>query len=394
MSEMSDKSDQQRAVEDVPELRSVMIRSSAPPSIGRLSPPLGKLSKMPTIIDQSHITIKADTKRQSSSVFRWEQNELPSLPADYSLVRTNVYVRDSRAQVVADRICNELKNQSIFIDTKGCDQKNSLLVETQDGVKLLISLFGQDGMVVVEVRRQAGCSCLFRDAAKAILRSSKNSGQQQRFSPPKKFCIPPMLPMRSREALHECIRDDFRIAHNMLQSEKADAHLLALDTMGKITTRSGTSDIGAKLVLNNNDCTKQLLALIDLYTKDRPSPENESRFRSTQCRKILQVLANACEAISSSDLATILSTTDTGLKQRSFVSFLVSSLNEASKRPHEAFQAARCLRCLLVSKEVEGLLVEMSAIDAVSSANSVGISCHQELEQESFKLMGHLQNVC
>lgn len=128
MSEMSDKSDQQRAVEDVPELRSVMIRSSAPPSIGRLSPPLGKLSKMPTTIDQSRITIKADTKRQSSSVFRWEQNELPSLPADYSLVRTNVYVRDSTAQVVADRICNELKNQSIVIDTKGCDQKVSFQI--------------------------------------------------------------------------------------------------------------------------------------------------------------------------------------------------------------------------------------------------------------------------
>lgn len=394
MSKMNDSNDQQRAVEDVPEYRSVMIQSSAPPSIGRLSPPLGKLSKATTVFHQTHITRKPESKRQSSSVFRWEQNELPALPMDYSLVRTNVYVRDASAQVVADRICNELKNQSIAIDSKGCDQKNSLLVETQDGVKLTISLFGQDGMVVVEVRRQSGCSFQFRDAAKAILRSSKKSGEQQRSLPAKTFCIPPMLPMRSRESQQACIRDDFRIAHNMLQSQKADAHLLALETMGKMTTISGTSDVAAKLVLDNGDCTKQLLALLDLYTNDRPSAENEFRFRSTQCRKILQVLANACEAMSNNDLASMLSTTDHALKQRSFVALLVSCLNEASTRPHDAFQAARCLRCLLVSKEVETLLVEMSAIDAVSSANSVGVSCHQQLEQESFKLMGHLQNVC
>lgn len=249
-------------------------------------------------------------------------------------------------------------------------------------------------MVVVEVRRQAGCSFHFRDAAKAILRSSKKSSEQQQSLPAKKFLIPPMLPLRSKEAQQECIRDEFRIAHNMLQSQKADAHLLALETMGRMTTISETSNVAAKLVLNNNDCTKQLLALLDLYTKERPSPENESRFRSTQCRKILQVLANACEAISNNDLVTMLSATDHDLKKRSFVTFLVSALSEASTRPHDAFQAARCLRCLLVSKEVETFLVETSAIDAVSTANSVGVSSHQELEQESFKLMGHLQNVC
>jgi DNA-binding transcriptional ArsR family regulator len=245
-------------------------------------------------------------------------------------------------------------------------------------------------MVVVEVRRQAGCSFHFRDAAKAILRSSKGLGKQRsglRSAPVKKFCIPPMLPKRSREEYHECIRDDFRVACNMLHSTTADSHLLALESMGKMTTTSDSRDVASKLVLRNYDCIKKLLNLLDLYTK-------EQRYGSTHCRKILEVLANSFEAISISDLAEILSTNNHDLKARTFVSFLISSLEEASTRPHDAFQAARCMRCLLVSKEVESLLVEMSAMDAISSARSVGLNCHEQLEQESFKLLGQLQNVC
>lgn len=211
--------------------------------------------------------------------------------------------------------------------------------------------------------------------------------------PSRKFGLPPKLPKRSREAYHDCIRDDFRMAFNMLQSQKCDAHLLALETMGKMTTISGSSDVAAKMVLGN-DCIEQLLTLLDIYSKDRPNPENESCYRSTQCRRILEILANSCEAMSNSDLATILSTNDHGLKTRPFLCSLLSSLNEASTRPHDAFQAARCMRRLLISKEVESLLIELGAIDIISSARSVGVKCHEQLEQESFKLMGQLQNVC
>merc|ERR1711862_800050 len=79
------------------------------------------------------------------------------------------------------------------------------------------------------------------------------------------------------------------------------------------------------------------------------------------------------------------------LKSRSFLSLLLTSLHEASSRPHDAFQAARCMRCLLVSKEVESLLVEMSVFDAISSAHNVGLTFHQDLERESNQLMGKLQ---
>lgn len=190
---------------------------------------------------------------------------------------------------------------------------------------------------------------------------------------------------------HECIRDDFRIAHTMLHSKKADSHLLALETMGKMTTKSEANDLAAKLVLSNCDCLKQLLFLLDLYTQDRLTPGMD---HSILCRKILEILANSCEAIRKSDLAGILSTNNHDLKTRSFLSLLLSSMDEAQTRPHDAFQAARCMRYLLISEEVESLLVDMSAMDVISSARNVGCKLHEELEQESFKLMGQLQNVC
>ena len=275
------------------------------------------------------------------------------------------------------------------------NKKNSLLVETQHGIKLLISLFGYNDMIVVEVRRQSGCSIQFRDAAKAILRSSKGlAGKQQRSVPTRKFCIPPTLPRRTLKAHQECIRDNFQIAYTMLHSKKANAHLLALETMGKMTTSSEANDVAAKLVLSNYDCVKQMLFLLDFY-KDRSLPETKPSYHSTtMCRKVLEIVANSCEAISKTDLAGILSTNGQDLKTRSFISLLMYFLNEASARPHDAFQAARCVRSLLISEEVETLLVEMSAIDVISSAHSVGQSFHLELEQESNKLLGQLQNAC
>jgi len=400
MTEIDDQKEQQRGKEDRPEYRSMTIEYStiqplAAPNTRRLFSPLEKVNKSIETFDHSYSKSEDEITRQSSSSYKWELQELTELPVDYILVRTNVYVKVSSSQIVADRICNALKTLSIVIDSKSFEEENSLLVETQHGIKLLIALFGCNDMTVVEVRRQSGCSIQFRDAAKAILRSSKGlAGKQQRSVATRKFCIPPTLPRRTLKAHQECIREDFQIAYTMLHSKKADAHLLALETMGRMTTSSEANDVAAKLVLSNYDCVKQMLFLLDFY-KDRSIPEMKPSYRSsTVCRKVLEILANSCEAISKTDLAGILSTNDHDLKTRSFICFLMSFLDEASTRPHDAFQAARCMRSLLISEEVENLLVEMSAIDVISTARSVGLSFHLELEQESNKLMGQLQNAC
>jgi len=272
-------------------------------------------------------------------------------------------------------------------------QQNALLAETHHGVKFAIRLFSHNTTIIVEVQRQTGCSFEFRDVAKTIFSSAKGF-QQQRSIPARRFSIPPTLPKRSREMQQKCIRDDFRIAYSMLHSKKSDAQVLALDSMEKMTKSCEAKEVAAKSVLGNNDCLKQLLLLLDTYSTDRSISELESSHSSILRRKVLAVLANSCEAISKTDLADILSTNDNDLKTRSFLSLLLSSLQEASIRPHDAFQAVRCLRYLLVSKEVESVMIEMSAMDVISSACSAGFNCHEALEKESNELMLQLQNVC
>jgi hypothetical protein len=249
-------------------------------------------------------------------------------------------------------------------------------------------------MIVVEIRRQSGCSIHFRDVARAILRFSKGRGKQQQYVSKRKFFIPSAIPRHSQKVHHEFIKDDIRIAYTMLNSKKTDAHFLALESLDKMTTFDEANDVSAKFILGNCECLKQLLYLLDFYSKDRSSPRIESGCHSILCRKILKILANSFEALSKLDLAGILSANDHDLKTRSFLSLLLSFLHEASIRPHDAFQAARCMGYLLVSEEVESLLVEMSVMDVIKSARSAGFDSHEELEQESNKLMGQLQNAC
>ena len=123
MSAVSDQSVQQRAIEEGPEYRSVMIQPASSPNMRRQFSPLEKASNFPVALDHSRNNSKCEFKRPSSFGYRWEQKELPNLSIDYILVRTNVYVKESNAQIIADRICNELKSSSIVVDSKGCDKE-------------------------------------------------------------------------------------------------------------------------------------------------------------------------------------------------------------------------------------------------------------------------------
>lgn len=389
MAENSDHGIEQRAHEDGPEYRSMAVEPSAMLGMGRLHHALLPKFHKPN-------TVSSQSKTSSSSHRRWEVRELSALPADYTLVATNVFVKDgSSAQVIADRICKALKVFLISIDSKNSEE-NSLVVETQHGLKLDIRLFGRNNIVVVEVRRRAGCSFEFRDAAKTILRSSEGLVGKDLLSIQKRrFTIPCSLPRRSPGAYHECVQDDFKIAYSMLHSTKADENMLALESLRQMIKSSEANELVAKLVLGNNDCLKQLLVLLDSNNKNKfISGMESSRKSSIMSRKILEILANACESITERDLAMILSMNDYRLKSRSFLTLLLSPLHEASRRPHDAFQAVRCLRYLMISKEVQSLMVELSAKDVVSSACVAGFTCHEELEQESNELIAQLQDAC
>lgn len=266
--------------------------------------------------------------------------------------------------------------------------QNLLLAETQDCVKFAVRLFTCNGAVVVEVQRTAGCSFAFREAAKSVLRSAKGL---PRVAATKRSSFPSAVPRRSLEVLQQCVKDDYDIAYSMLQSEKYDSQMLGLESLEKMTSSCEAVGVAAKSVLSC-DCLRQLLSLLDAHM-DLAMEDMKDSHSHILRRKALAVLANACAGLEQADLAQILATNDHDLKTRSFLDMLVSTLRDAAGRPHDAVLAARCLKSLLVSKEVEETIVEMSAMEVASSAYSAGCHSHELLETESKYLMDRLRNV-
>mmetsp|Transcript_15046 Transcript_15046/g.26035 ORF Transcript_15046/g.26035 Transcript_15046/m.26035 type:complete len:399 (-) Transcript_15046:128-1324(-) len=378
-----------RIVEDGPEYRSIMMQPLAAPPMPRSFAPLPVKISKPNASSSKSTTSKTSI---SASPSQWKVDELAALPAGYLLERTNAYVDDASPQTVADRVCDCLRMLSIAADispnaSEDEDelQKNVLRAETQDCVKFAVRLLKDNGMVVVEVQRMAGCSFGFREASRAVLRSAKG---MQPMAPKKRFTIPSALPQRSLEVRQTCVRDDFEIAYNMLKSDRSDSLVLALESLEQMTKPCACEavDVAAKSVLSP-DCLKQLVALLEIDGDDM-----ESHWASSVRRKVLAVLANACAAVSSEDLADILSSGE-HLTARSFLALLVTSLTDAAKRPHDAYHAVRCLQSLLICKEVETAILEMSLVDVIESAHDVGCSSHDALQQESHKLMAQLQKL-
>eukprot|EP00536_Pseudo-nitzschia_multiseries_P003324 jgi/Psemu1/301905/fgenesh1_kg.51_\ len=374
--------------EDGPDYRSVAIQplTAAPAFAGPLVPSPKLIVSAGKSSNRTNPNNEREGHGLSSSSPRWIVRELSELPAGYMLVRTNIYVRDAGPQQIAERICNGLISSSIAIDSRNAEKQNTLVVETQRGVKLVIRLFSDNGMVVVEVQRLRGCSFEFRDAAKTILRASKGLYHEPQLRPSRRFTVPATIPRRTREDRQDCVRDDFKVAYSMLHSKKSDSQILALDRIENMSKSCEAKDLAAKSVLCDYDCLSQLLSLLDECNGTDQKGMN-SLHSSILRRKIFGVIANCCEAVSTSDLAEILSTSDNHLKSRSFLSFLLASMQDASAKPHDAFEAARCLRLLLVSKEVEVVLAEMSATQVIETARNDALNSHRGLEQEASKLI-------
>jgi hypothetical protein len=262
------------------------------------------------------------------------------------------------------------------------------LAETHDFVKLSVRLFIDNAFVVVEIQRTCGCSFSFREAAKSLLRSAKGL---ERMLPRKRFAIPTTLPHRSRAEQQGCFQDDVRIAFDMLRSNRSDCKLLALESLEKMTQPCENADVAAKAILTPENL-KQLLAFSETDADIGVSELEESQSNMRR-RKVLAILANSLATLNQSDRADVLSITDNGLNCRSFLEMLHSTLDDASARPHDACEAARCLQYLSLSKDVQESLAEMSTLEVVSSACSAGSHSHHRLETESKILLDQLRKV-
>ena len=242
-----------------------------------------------------------------------------------------------------------------------------------------------------------GCCLGFREAARAILRSAQ--GLELPPAPMKRRSVPPTLPPRPEETQARCIEEDCNIAVSLL-SGHVDQQLLGLASFEQMTRHSTDSCkmLAAKNVLSF-DCLRRLVSLLEVHFEETAvatattTPTDVPNHSFLIKRKILTVLANACSALSKSDMCTVLSESESDLLvSQPLLSMLLSTLQEADPKMNDAEQACRCLQSLLVSRDAENVMSELRAVDAVSYAYNVGCSSHSGLEKESKKLLVQLRS--
>jgi hypothetical protein len=99
-------SDKQEIVEDVPQMRSVAMHSP-------MAIPLSRSFPLANKVAPSRLVVSEDDHKVVSTTASWKVNDLVHLPSMHLLERSNVYVSNTEPFVVAQRIAECLRSQSI-----------------------------------------------------------------------------------------------------------------------------------------------------------------------------------------------------------------------------------------------------------------------------------------
>jgi hypothetical protein len=264
-------------------------------------------------------------------------------------------------------------------------KQNRLVAESKDCVKFVVLLFADQGKIVVEIQRQTGCSFLFHQAAKAILRSAK--GIRNPSTQTRRFIIPGCVPKDSPEQQQRCTEEGLEIAFNLLKKDRFDAHLLAMESLEQLTRASVCRSFAANKVLCGQ-FSSTLVSLIESRESKQAeaASEMEEEHFAIMHRHALTILANSLAAVQESGELLGLLSQSSELCSQSLLSVLVSGLNASSRRPHDACQSALCIQSLMLCEEAKDRLMGLGAASAVSTACGEGACRNALLERESKKL--------
>jgi len=350
-------------------MRSMQIMSSVPmPIMSRLTP----------IAKQAPI---ANVEQETVPTSGWKAVPLASLPTIYCLERTHIHVDDSHSNV-ADRISECMRKESILAVFH--KDENLIDAETSDGIQFSIRLWeGKNGAVLVEAQKVSGCCYSYCQAAKAILRAAKGIR-----APPKRrtFSIPPSVPRVSAEEAEAATRDGLELAKGLWMKQQLDSQLLAIESLMHLSRATENQCFTAKCILSG-EFRGKLLNLIESFSTDSNRSEIEEEYMTIMRRHAFTILSNCFAALERSGELSSLLRQQADLTSDAVVEGLVGELASAAERPHDACQAAHCLRSLLAaSVDMQRKAAELNAIETISAVRLIGACRHASLEDACTQL--------
>ena len=250
-------------------------------------------------------------------------------------------------------------------------------------------LWKRDNETVVEVQRTSGCSFLFHQTAKAVLRAAKGLSA---VSTKPRLAIPDCIPKETEQERKDCLAEGLDIAASLLREDAIDAHVMAIESLVHLTRVCKCHGYAAQKILSNADLLSTLLSLIETSSMSGNSSQTslsevEEEHISLMRRHALNVLSTSlCSLKQHGKLQEILHEQETLLSD-SLVAALVDFVSNADEQPHEACQAIRCLQTLTeASSSCRRRALEMGVDAAVSHAQQEGLCRHAQLEDCSHKL--------
>jgi len=231
------------------------------------------------------------------------------------------------------------------------------VAETSDCVSFSVRLWSEhDSRIIVEVQRISGCGFVYQQTARNILRACKGEPTLEgNDTADHLFKLPSCLPQETAEAREKCIQHGLDVARSLLNEDKMDTQLMALESLVMISGSCPAARVMAakRIVSDEYPFLAELKSLIETgrlvpdQRDVRPASDMEVEHLATLRRHALHVLANCIAAL---DEAGELDRKDnpygTFLSSDRLVAALVQVVANCESCPHNASLALRSLRSL------------------------------------------------
>ncbi|GKY96394.1 hypothetical protein MPSEU_000599000 [Mayamaea pseudoterrestris] len=399
MSSPMDNNDE-KIVEDAPRMRSVSMMTASPSStLIREAPSLVKrYGSVPQelITAKSPPVVQAAPAKVSSLPPSWTVSSLPCVPLYYQLERTHVKISAEPA-VVAQRVSDCLRDQSTSAIYH--DDQASADVETCDNVSFTVRLWKsqEDNQVIVEVQRTSGCCYLFHQACKAVLRAAMGEPITKQ---PVTFTLPKCIPQETEAERLACLEESLSICSGLLQNERMDAHLMALETLVKLSKCCRLQGSAARCILSSGDLLHTLVFLIQASSLSSRTEADANRTDAEQEHLVLMnrlamtVLANCLSVLQEEGKEETKSALQADITSDTTLLALIDRVAHCDKRPHDACQAVRCLQKLVLLKNnnCKQRALALGLANHADFAKQFGDHRHLQLSAESQKLLNQLKD--